>query len=75
MNDSCLQENRSFYQLGKQLVTQKQQRKLNNFYMAQRELSLALLEAKPLGICRIITSTNLATGAINIYTEGSRGTL
>ncbi len=30
--------------------------KLNNFGTAQQELSRELLEAKPLGICKIITS-------------------
>ncbi len=30
--------------------------KLRRFYMQQLELSQALLEAKPLGICRITTS-------------------
>ncbi len=30
--------------------------KLRNFGMAQRALALELLEAKPLGICKIITS-------------------
>ncbi len=29
--------------------------KLKNFYMAQVELSQALVEAKPLGICKITT--------------------
>jgi len=29
--------------------------KLKNFSMVQQELSLALLEAKPLGICKITT--------------------
>ncbi len=32
--------------------------KLNNFGLAQQELSRALLEAKPLGICKITTSEN-----------------
>jgi len=32
--------------------------KLNNFGMQQQELARELLKAKPLGICRIITSTN-----------------
>ncbi len=30
--------------------------KLTNFFMAQQALSQALLEAKPLGICKITTS-------------------
>ncbi len=34
-----------------QLIT-----KLRRFYMVQQELSLALLEAKPLGICKTIIS-------------------
>jgi len=32
--------------------------KLRNFGTAQQALARELLEAKPLGICRIITSTN-----------------
>lgn len=32
--------------------------KLNNFGMAQQALSKELLAAKPLGICKIITSTS-----------------
>ncbi len=35
---------------------------LKQFFMAQRALSVALLEAKPLGTCKITTSINPTTG-------------
>ncbi len=37
-------------------------KKLSRFFMRQRELSLALLEAKPLGTCKI--TTLIAHGSI-----------
>ncbi len=37
-------------------VSKQHMSKLIEFYMAHQELSLVLLEAKPLGTCRITTS-------------------
>ncbi len=40
------------------LMSIKDLRMLRSFYMAQQALSLELLEAKPLGMCKTTTSTN-----------------
>jgi len=47
--------------------------KLTNFFMAHQALSQALLEAKPLGICKITTSINHTDGVISTNIEGSKG--
>ncbi len=46
--------------------------KLKNFYMLQRELSLALSEAKPLGICRINSSVSRILGNKSTSKEDSK---
>jgi len=43
-------------------LPQSMQSKLSDFYTAQQELSQALLEAKPLGICKTRTSINTSGG-------------
>ncbi len=48
--------------------------KLNNFFMAQRALSVALLEAKPLGTCRITTLISPMTGEVSTSIKDSRET-
>ncbi len=46
--------------------------KLTKFCMAQQALSQALLEAKPLGICKITTSIDPRGIGINTSIEGSK---
>ncbi len=44
--------------------------KLTNFFIVQQELSQALLEAKPLGTCKIITSISRDPTMISTSIEG-----
>ncbi len=48
---------------------------LKQFFTVQRELSLALLEAKPLGTCKITTSINPTTGGVSTSISALKETL
>jgi len=56
MNDISCQELGSQYRCNSRSISM-----LKNFFMAQQALSLELLEARPLGICKITTSTDITT--------------
>ncbi len=65
----------SFMNYSKPSLTLKQLRVLREFYTAQQALAVELQEAKPLGICKTITSTKIGRTMNESFEEDSRETL
>ncbi len=68
MSEVCLESDLCSQHFSK--FSDKVKTKLTNFCMAQRALSLALLEAKPLGTCKITTSISPETYGVSTSIEG-----
>ncbi len=60
---------------GPRKLSNKELSALKRFYMAQQALSQELLEAKPLGICKTIISTNPVIGNPSTTNDDSKETL